>query len=56
MGGPGQLYATYEFAHFNVPEGKEITSLKVYFTNKDMTTSVYSNDDKEMFNIAQNAE
>ena len=37
-------------------EGKEITSLKVYFTNKNMTASVYSNDDKEMFNIAQNAE
>lgn len=46
----------YPKQFFNVPAGKEITSLKVYFTNKNMTASVYSNDDNEMFNIAQNAE
>lgn len=46
----------YPKQFFNVPEGKEITDLKVYFTNKTMTTSVYSNDDMEMFSIAQNAE
>lgn len=47
----------YPKAFFNVPEGKEITDLRVYFTNKDNTKSVWKNDEKtEMFQIVQNAE
>lgn len=47
----------YPKAFFNVPEGKEITDLRVYFTNRDNTKSVWKNDEKtEMFQIVQNAE
>lgn len=47
----------YPAQFFNVPEGKEITKVEVYFTNKDKSKVVYKNDaEQEMFHIAQNAE
>lgn len=47
----------YPSEFFNVPEGKKITDLRVYFTNRDRSKSVWKNDEKtEMFQIVQNAE
>ena len=47
----------YPKQFFNVPAGKEIVDLRVYFVDHYNSKSVWKNDDKtEMFTIVQNAE
>lgn len=46
----------YPKQFFNVPDGKQITNVEVYFTNKDKSKVVYKNDEQQMFQIVQNAE
>lgn len=47
----------YPKQFFNVPEGKEIVNIEVYFTNKDKSVVVYKNNsEKTLFQIVQNAE
>lgn len=47
----------YPYQFFNVPAGKEIVDLRVYFVDHYNTKSVWKNDEKtEMFQLVQNAE